>query len=234
MGDKIINFYEKMPKKLLKKAFNPNIDLHHIQLPFRGIISAPSGSGKTNVLLNLLHLFSQGEGTFADITIITRNKDEPLYNYLSEKSKGRIVITEGLNSIPKLDDMDKDENHLVCFDDLVLAKDQTKIIEYYIRARKLNCSVLYLSQSYFDIPPIIRKNCSYIIFMKIGGLRQVNTILRDFALGCSKEQLTGMYEYATDEKMIPFIIDNETSDMLNKFRKGFNEYLDPSDFGNNN
>jgi len=230
----IINFYEKMPKKLLKKAYNPNEHLHHFQLPFRGIISAPSGSGKTNVLLNLLHLFSQGDGTFADITIITRNKDEPLYNYLSEKSKGRIAITEGLNSIPKLDDMDKDENHLVCFDDLVLAKDQSKIVEYYIRARKLNCSVLYLSQSYFDIPPIIRKNCSYIIFMKIGGLRQVNTILRDFALGCSKEQLTGMYEYSTDEKMMPFIIDNETSNMQKKFRKGFNEYLDPNDFGDNN
>ena len=230
----IINFYEKMPKKLLKKTYNPNEHLHHFQLPFRGIISAPSGSGKTNVLLNLLHLFSQGDGTFADITIITRNKDEPLYNYLSEKSKGRIAITEGLNSIPKLDDMDKDENHLVCFDDLVLAKDQSKIVEYYIRARKLNCSVLYLSQSYFDIPPIIRKNCSYIIFMKIGGLRQVNTILRDFALGCSKEQLTGMYEYSTDEKMMPFIIDNETSNMQKKFRKGFNEYLDPADFGDNN
>ena len=230
----IINFYEKLPKKLLKKAYNPNEHLHHFQLPFRGIISAPSGSGKTNVLLNLLHLFSQGDGTFADITIITRNKDEPLYNYLAEKSKGRIAITEGLNSIPKLDDMDKDENHLVCFDDLVLAKDQSKIVEYYIRARKLNCSVLYLSQSYFDIPPIIRKNCSYIIFMKIGGLRQVNTILRDFALGCSKEQLTGMYEYSTDEKMMPFIIDNETSNMQKKFRKGFNEYLDPNDFGDNN
>ena len=70
--------------------------------------------------------------------------------------------------------------------------------------------------------------------MKIGGLRQVNTILRDFALGCSKEQLTGMYEYSTDEKMMPFIIDNETSNMQKKFRKGFNEYLDPNDFGDNN
>ena len=87
-------------------AFNPNFNLHHIKLPFRGVISAPSGTEKTNVLLNLLHLFSQGEGTFKDITIITRNAVESLYNYLSKKSKVRIVITEGLNSSPKPDQFD--------------------------------------------------------------------------------------------------------------------------------
>ena len=51
MSSDIINFYTKVPKKMLNKAFNPNFELHHINLPFRGVISAPSGSGKTNVLL---------------------------------------------------------------------------------------------------------------------------------------------------------------------------------------
>jgi hypothetical protein len=71
----------------------------------------------------------------------------------------QIQIKEGMENIPPLDKMDKDVSHLVCFDDLVLAKNQSAIENYYIRARKLNCSVVYLSQSYFRIPKIIRNNC---------------------------------------------------------------------------
>jgi energy-coupling factor transporter ATP-binding protein EcfA2 len=190
----------------------------------------PSGSGKTNFLLTLLHLFSQGKGTFLDITVVTRNADEPLYNFLKSKCD-QIQIKEGMSAIPLLDKMDKKANHLVCFDDLILAKDQTPIINYYIRARKLNCSVVYLSQSFFDIPPIIRKNCSYMVFLKIGGLREIKTILRDFSLDCTKEQLVSMYDYATAEKLSPFIIDIEEKDRNHKFRKGFNEYLNPSQYG---
>jgi hypothetical protein len=69
-----------------------------------------------------------------------------------------------------------------------------------------------------------------MVFLKIGGLREVKTILRDFALNCSKEQLINMYEYATNEKLSPFLLDLE-ADRIGKFRKGFKEVLDPSDFG---
>jgi hypothetical protein len=226
----VINWYEKMPSELLDKADNPNFDIHGINLPFRMCVSAPSGSGKTNFLVNLIHLFCHGKGTFEDITIITRNKDEPLYNFLGKKSDS-IQIKEGLHNIPPLDKMDKKTNHLVVFDDLVLAKDQSSIVNYYIRARKLNCSVIYLSQSFFDIPSIVRKNCSYMVFLKIGGLREIKTILRDFSLGCSKEQLINMYDYATKEKLSPFIIDIEEKDNNKKFRKGFKETMEPSQFG---
>jgi Ni2+-binding GTPase involved in maturation of urease and hydrogenase len=66
-----------MPDEMLDKAENPNEEIHHIKLPFRMCVSAPSGSGKTNFILNLIQMFSQGKGTFQTIDIITRNKDEP-------------------------------------------------------------------------------------------------------------------------------------------------------------
>jgi ABC-type lipoprotein export system ATPase subunit len=49
---KPINFYEVMPKTFLHEAENPNYSLHNLKLPFRMAIVAPSGSGKTNFLLN--------------------------------------------------------------------------------------------------------------------------------------------------------------------------------------
>lgn len=226
----LINFYEEMPKEMLDDLANPNFDKHHIKNPFRIAVSAPSGSGKSNFILNLIKAFSEGEGTFSDITVITQNKDEPLYNFLKKKSPD-IQIKEGLHSIPQLDKMNKKQSHLVIFDDCVLERDQSAIIKYYIRARKLGCSVAYLSQSYFDIPSLIRKNCSYLVLLKLGGLREVKDILRQFSLGVSKDQLVGMYNYATAEKLSCFLIDVEEKDDEKKFRKGLDEFLDPIQFG---
>jgi hypothetical protein len=219
----IVNMYEKMPKRFLDNVENPNFHLHNLKLPLRACIVAPSGSGKSNLLVNLLSLFCDGDGTFADMTIITRNKDEPLYRWLTDKCD-QIRIVEGLHNTPKLDTMDKKENHLVVWDDLVLSKDLSMVENYYIRARKLNCSVIFISQSYFKIPKIIRNNCSYMILLKLSGQREVNIILSEFGLGVTKEQLMELYEYATAEKFSPLIIDLE-ADKENRFRKGLKEII---------
>jgi len=225
----IINWYEKIPKEMLDNAENPNFHIHHLKIPFRMCVVAPSGSGKTNFLVNLIHLFSQGsKGTFADICIITRNKDEPLYNFLTSKCD-QIQVKEGIHNLPQLDKMDKKVNHLVCFDDLVLAKDQSAIVNYYIRARKLNCSVIYLSMSYYRITKVIRNNCSYMVILKLSGNREVNMILSEFGLGVSREQLLNMYEFATQQKFSPLLIDLE-EEPYKRFRKGFSEILDPASF----
>lgn len=221
---KIVNMYEQMPKEFLDKVDNPNFALHKLKIPMRMCIVAPSGSGKTNFLVNLIGLFSRGKkGTFATITIITRNKDEPLYKWILTKTD-QIVIKEGLSNTPKLDDFDKEKNHLVVWDDLVLSKDLAMVENYYIRARKLNVSVIFISQSYFKIPKIIRNNCSYMVLLKLSGNREVNLILSEFGLGVTKEELLSLYEYATKEKFSPLVIDME-ADPENRFRKGFDEVL---------
>jgi len=48
-------------------------------------------------------------------------------------------------------------------------------------------------------------------------------------LGVSKEQMLGMYEFATSQKFSPLLIDTE-AEKDKKFRKGFLEILDPSAF----
>tara|TARA_R110000787_G_scaffold207424_1_gene317458 strand:- start:2 stop:733 length:732 start_codon:yes stop_codon:yes gene_type:complete len=221
----IKNMYEKIPAELLDKVDNPNKHLHQLKLPFRMCVVAPSGSGKTNFLVNLISMFSAGKGTFATMTIITRNKDEPLYKWIEKKSDGQIVIKEGLSNTPVLDKMDKDNNHLVVWDDLVLAKDLSMVENYYIRARKMNCSVIFISQSFFKIPKIIRNNCSYMVLLKLSGNREVNMILSEFGLGITKDELLDLYKYATAEKFSPLVIDME-EDASKRFRKGLLEILD--------
>ncbi len=226
----MINFYEVMPKELLPKADNPNKALHQFDLPFRAVIVAPSGSGKTNFLLNLIALFSKGRGTFASITILTKVANEPLYNFLKLKAEN-IQIKEGLSNTPPLEKFDKDQNHLVVFDDLVLSKNLEIVENYYIRCRKFNVSAIFISQSYYHIPTMIRKNCTYMIILKLGsGQREVKMIVAELGGQMEKDQLLAMYEYATNEKFIPLIVNMEESDRYKRFRRGFLEVLNPDDF----
>jgi hypothetical protein len=226
----IINFYEVIPKKYLDEVENPNEHLHNIKIPFRMCVVAPSGTGKTNFLLNLIKVFSTGQGTFADISIITRNKDEPLYNYLSGEFE-QIQIKEGMSNTPKLDDMDKKYNHLVVWDDLVLSKNLNSVEEYYMRARKKNCSVIFLSQSYYDIPKFIRKNSNYLVLLDLGGSKREQTaILNEWSSDLDKDELKAVYNDAVSVPLRPLIITGGKVARDKKYRKGWLEYYNLSEF----
>ena len=227
--EKIVNFYERIPKKYLNHADNPNFDLHHIKIPCRFVLNAPSGSGKTNFLVNLLSVFCRGKGTFQNIWIITKCRSEPLYQWLESVDEA-LIIKEGLQSLPPLDKMDKKVNNLVVLDDMQNEKDLSVVENYYIRCRKFNTSIFFLCQNYFKIPKVIRNNCSYLCILKLSGDREVNIILKENGLGLTKEQLINMYRYATAEKFSPLLIDIEEADLDKKYRKGLYEYLNPADF----
>lgn len=210
MPPKVHNFYEKVPKKLLDKRPNPHYEEHGIKVPFRMLIVGSSGSGKTNTVLNLINAMPE---TFMSIHIITKNADEPLYRYLQTLIPAdQLEILEGVENIPDLDKFDKKENHLVIFDDLIL-DDLREVGQYFIRARKLGVSCCFLSQSYINPDKnfkLMRRNCSYLILKKLGGMRDVATILREYSLGIDKKEFTKLYEKATGGGINDFLmIDNE-------------------------
>jgi hypothetical protein len=162
--------------------------------------------------------------TFHRIIVITKNKNEPLYNFLQDKIQS-LEIFEGLSNAPDLDSFDKKENSLIIFDDLCLDKKQNQIEEYAIRCRKLGVSMMYLTQSWFKTPDTLRKNLNYIIMKKIAKLDELNRILRDYSIGLSKEELIKNYKFAIEpdsnnklDKTNFFLIDLESDDEY-RFRK---------------
>ena len=170
------NFYNKKEvKKYCSKTENPNYDVHHIDTPFRSLVVAPSGSGKSNFITNLITLFCKGKGTYDNIYIFCKCKDEPLYRYLADKSKGLIEVFENLEKLPALNDLNACKQTLIIFDDMVTdIKKHPIISEYFIRGRKKGASIMFLSQSYYNTPKIIRQNVSYVVILKLGGTRDEN------------------------------------------------------------
>ena len=217
----IIDWYKKVPKKFLLKSHNPNYKKHGINIPFRMLIIGGSGAGKTQTLLNLIHNMN---GTFNKIYVITKNKHEPLYEYLEEKLKDDISVIEGIDDAPDLDkDISKKDQTLIVMDDLVLEKNQKPLEEYFIRARKQNASLVYISQSYFAVPPMIRKNLNYLIIKRLSNQPDLFRIMREYSLGVEKDVLLKLYEESIKDNKQDFLLVDLDAEPEHRFRKNFND-----------
>jgi Poxvirus A32 protein len=232
----IVNFYETEDvKKHLYNHFNPNFNLTQMNIPFRLGVIASSGGGKTNAVLNLLKLLSQGEGTFSHIYVINV-LEEPLYEMLRDKLKERITFYKRLCDLPEPKELKpKDDGHvLVIFDDLVVMRNQEKIENYFIYGRKINdgkgASLIYISQKYYSIPKIIRAQMNYLILLKIGENKDIKLILRDNSLDLSASELYNIYRDATSIPLSFLKIDRGANDDNRKLSKNFTEFYNLDDW----
>lgn len=222
-------WYDVIPDSLKTKYHNPCYENHKLSVPFRMMIVGGSGSGKTTLVVEIIHRMAD---TFGNIVVCTMNKNEPLYEYLQSKIKPeQLQVYEGYPNIPKLDDFDKEIQHLVIFDDLVLERRQDKIEEYFIRARKIakGVSCIYLTQSYFSVPKIIRIQCGYILLKKLNSLKDLGFIMRDFNLGMEKEDLFELYEQCTNNQR-DFLLIDMNCDPKDRFRMNFLQCINIDEF----
>lgn len=222
-NNEIINFYEKIPKKFVEnKMKNPNFKNHGLKDDFMGLVCGSTGSMKTNFVLNLIY---RNPDWYSKIVLFIKNEDEPLYKFLKETLGKTLQIVNSYEELPPLESLDKSKHYLVIFDDVVLdsTKDQKKISEYYIKARKMGCSCLYLTQSYYDVPRVIRNNNQYIFIKKIPQATNLLNILREYNLGVSKEQLFQMYRQIQEKPEDCLVIDVNEPDLNKRFRRNFLE-----------
>lgn len=197
--EEVINFYNVLPKDLLNKSRNPRFDQHGLTAINRCIIIGPSGAGKTNIMLNLIHSF---RGTYDKILLVTRNADEPLYNFVKMKLGDDFLIFENMEELPPLNDFPDlyggESQILTIFDDMVLSDrhEMKRIEEFYIRCRKIcgGVAVYFLSQSYYRIPKIIRSNANYCFIKRIDSKKDLKMILGEYNLPYTIEELVRIYE----------------------------------------
>jgi hypothetical protein len=74
---------------------------------------------------------------------------------------------------------------------------------------------VYLSQSYFKVPRLIRlQEMGYLFLLKLSSSRDLNMVLSECSLGDSvdRKELHEVYKEAIDEKFIFLKINLETSD----------------------
>ena len=70
---------------------------------------------------------------------------------------------------------------LIVFDDMIShvmsnKKAQQVLKELFIRCRKLNLSLCFLTQSYFSVPKDVRLNCTHYVIFKLNSKRELQNI----------------------------------------------------------
>lgn len=223
--EELIDFYKQVPKELLKQYHNPNYDKHKITVPFYGILVGSTGAGKTQTLMNILRKMN---GTFEKLILCVKSIDEPLYKHLLLKVPTGLVEVYENGIVPDVDQYrDFGGQMMIVFDDLVTLKNQQPIIEWYIRGRKTagGCSMIYLTQSFFRTPKVIRIQCNHIFLKRLTTLRDLNLVISDYGLTGIKQQIIKQYKTITNESKIPFFCIRTDSDPEERFSKNFTQFI---------
>ena len=132
---------------------------------FRMLICGNSGSGKTNLLY---HMLIEPLLHYDEIHLYAKNLEQEKYQNLMKKMNeinkevDYDIMTVSNDKIIPINNLDYEDNQkIIIFDDYVCEKNQREIVDYFIQGRHKNCSVIYLSQSFYKTPRDIRLNCSH-------------------------------------------------------------------------
>ena len=174
------------------------------------LIVGKTGIGKTNFLLNILHL----NPVWDKIYIYTNNVDNK-YQFLLDKFPKDVKLY--LNEIDFSEIDDKYQN-LCIFDDLVFSN--KKISTFFTQSRKINTSCCFIFHRYFSLDRLLRNNLHYIIFFKLDK-KEINLLYQDVSLDIS---LNDFQRINNDLKIFEnIIIDKKTEYNFFKLRKNLDE-----------
>ena len=186
------------------------------------LVIGPSGSGKTNTLLHLIDKFHPID----KIYLYTKGTDEEKYQYLINKREQVGIknlnypyafmeyfndmndVLENINNYSK----NRDKKVLIIFDDMIadiMRSEKFKAIvkELFIRCRKLNISIVFITQSYFRTPKEARLNSTHHILMKISNKKELKRIAEENSGHLDFKDFLKIYNYRTNEPYSFMMVD---------------------------
>ena len=107
---------------------------------------------------------------------------------------------------------DKENKILIVFDDMVADMIHNKklnsiVPELFIRGRKLNIYLVFITQSYFKVPKDVRLNTTYFFIAKIANKGELQQIAINHSSDISTNDSANIYRNYTDEPYSFLVID---------------------------
>ena len=192
-----------------------------------------SGSGKTNALLNLI----KEQDDIDKMCLYAKDLSERKYEFLIKKREDvgikRLndsnLFMECSNTMDDVDENIDDYNPnrqrkvLIVFDDMIAdimtnKKFQAIIKDLFIRCRKVNISLVFITRSYFYVPKDVRLNATHLI-MRISNKRELQNIAINHFVDIDYKDLAKFYIECTKKPYSSLTIDTTLpiSDLL-RFR----------------
>ena len=181
----MINFDEYTNENKIEHNLKwPHIPDH----PYRILIIDGSGSRKTNALLSLIN----NQLDIDKIYLYAKDPYEKKYQYSIKKCekvgsdhfddhKAFMEYSNDMHDVYKnIEDYNpgKKRKVLIVYDDMIADMINNKnldsiVTELFIRGRKLNISIAFITQSYFKVPKDVRLNSTHFFIMKIPNKREL-------------------------------------------------------------
>ena len=228
--DHITNWYSKIGGSSKKPKMDKNFKKHLIKPNAMITIIGPTGSGKSNALIEFL---TRKNDAFYEMTIFSGSTtQEPLYDMLAKKVEG-VKLIDNIDELPELTDLndeDKSEEKLMIFDDIInlKPKEKIKLQKWFNSSRKYGYTCIAMAQNFTDLPIQMRRNTMIYILFKLNDNNTIKHILKTHShTNVPVEIIMKMYHYATKEKGNFFKIDFGSD---TPFSKNFIDILDPYDF----
>ena len=203
--------------------------------PYRMLIVGGSGSGKTNALLNLINNQPDIDKTY----LYAKGPYKAKYQYLTNKRekvgldhfKDPKAFMEYSND---MEDVYKNVEHynprkkrkiLIVFDDMIADMINNKkinpvVTELFIRGRKLDISIVFLTQSYFKLPKDVRLNSTHFFITKIPNKIELQQIALNHSSDIDFKNFIKIYKKCTVEPYSFLVNDTSLpSDDSIRFRK---------------
>ena len=94
---------------------------------------------------------------------------------------------------------DKKRKVLTVFDDMITDMINNKelnsiVTELFIRSRKLNISIVFVTQSYFKVPEDVRLNSTHFFVMKIPNKRKLHQVALNHSSDIGFEDFLKLYK----------------------------------------
>jgi ABC-type dipeptide/oligopeptide/nickel transport system ATPase subunit len=196
MSDTIENYYEcKLAKKLQKqRVINPCEKTTDIEYGSRVLLVEPSGSGKTTIVCEYL---ARASGCFHRVWFLVKQPDEPLYELIKKSAAGDVRFISTLTDFPSLnpknsnfvrESLQENQQVLLVVDDFLLEAAKSKeFSQYFIRGRKMGCTLFFLSQDYYTVPKLLRQQITHLLLLKISNQRDISSILKETGIFSNAE-----------------------------------------------
>ena len=114
---------------------------------------------------------------------------------------------------------------LIVFDDMIADLNTNKIFQaiikqLFIRCRKLNVSLIFITQSYFSVPKDVRLNSTHYLIMKIQNKRELQNTATNHSADIDYKCFMKIYRKCTSETYSFLTIDTTLPpNSLLRFRK---------------
>ena len=94
------------------------------------------------------------------------------------------------------------------------------VTELFIRGRKLNISIVFITESYFKMPKVVRLNSTHFFIVKIPNKRELQQITLNHSSDIDFKDFMKIYKKCTAEPYT-FLVNDTTlpSDSSLRFRK---------------